>query len=194
MKRYLASLALLPLLFSCGGKEATAPSDPISFADSSLTLQEGESKQLSVSKPESLKNYLVFYSVANTSIASIDGDGLLTALKEGNTVVLAKCGASKASLSLTVTSYEPDALLSLSVPEEATLEAGDVYAPSVSARLGDKVLSAEEYSLAAISSDESVCLWQDGAAHALKAGSATLSFTLSYRSSTAMASMKVNVI
>lgn len=94
MKKFL-SLVLLSavLLSSCTKedvKEKVIEATSIALAPKTMALQEGETGQLKVViSPENTKDKSVEYSVVNSDVASVSVDGLVSAIKEGKTQIVA---------------------------------------------------------------------------------------------------------
>lgn len=63
----------------------------ITLNNSNLTLEEGESFQLTASVlPEEAQNKTIQWSSSNTSVATVDSNGFVTAIKQGSAVIYAK--------------------------------------------------------------------------------------------------------
>ena len=95
---------------SCGGKSATCEVtvDPIAVTSvtldkTSLSLTEGDSATLTATvKPDNATNKTVNWSSSNTSVATVDANGKVTAVKEGSATITAKAGEKSATCSVTV--------------------------------------------------------------------------------------------
>ena len=68
-----------------------------------LTLTEGESETLTATvKPDDATDKTVTWSSSNTAIATVDANGKVTAVKEGNAIITAKAGEYTATCSVIV--------------------------------------------------------------------------------------------
>lgn len=92
-----------------GGKEATCsvnvtvPVESVTLDQTSISIEEGESVTLSATvNPEDATDKTVTWSSSNESIASVDQNGKVTAIKEGNATIAAKAGEKEAMCSVTV--------------------------------------------------------------------------------------------
>lgn len=96
---------------SCGGKSASCEVtvDPIPVAEVSLnktelSLKEGESETLTATvKPDDATDKTVTWSTSDASIATVDQNGKVTAVKAGTATITAKAGDKSATCSVTVT-------------------------------------------------------------------------------------------
>jgi len=92
-----------------GGKEATCsvnvtvPVESVTLDKTNISIEEGESVTLSATvNPEDATDKTVTWSSSNESIASVDQNGKVTAIKEGNATIAAKAGEKEATCSVTV--------------------------------------------------------------------------------------------
>ena len=69
---------------------------------SALTLDEGTTAQLSAQVLPAACSQRVLWSSGNTAVASVDQNGLVTAIKTGTTVITAEAGGKKATCTVTV--------------------------------------------------------------------------------------------
>ena len=83
--------------------EVTEVEEPktLSLTQTSLTLEKGESYTLN--PITNISNPIFTYSSSNTSVATIDSTGKITALKDGNSTITVYCEDLSATLSLIVT-------------------------------------------------------------------------------------------
>ena len=71
---------------------------------SSLELNEGETATLAATvKPDNASDKTVTWSSSKTSVATVDANGKVTAVAEGNATITAKAGNKSATCSVTVT-------------------------------------------------------------------------------------------
>ena len=94
----------------CGTVEAscavtvTAEVESITLDDKKISVPVGGTFQLTATvNPEDATDKTVTWSCSNTTIATVDENGLVTGIKGGNTVVTAKAGKKSVSCSVTVT-------------------------------------------------------------------------------------------
>ncbi len=145
------------------------PVSSISLNTTSLTLEKGKSEKLTATvKPDDATDKTVTWSSSNTSVASVDGNGKVTAVAGGQAIITAKAGEQAAECSVKVTvpvtsvSIDPSSL-SLEEGQSATLKA--TVSPS----------DADEKTVAWSSSNAGIAKVDDaGKVTAVKAGSATI--------------------
>jgi len=115
---------------SVGGKSATCtvtvssnvvPVASVTLNKTELSLEEGESETLTATVlPENATDKTVSWSSGDATIATVDQNGKVTAVKEGSTTVTAKAGEKSAICTVTVTKpAEPFFLTPTSVEMEA---------------------------------------------------------------------------
>ena len=84
------------------------PVSSVSIAGGDFELKEGASKQLSATvSPSNATNRSVSWKSSNTSVATVDASGKVTAVKAGTATVTATAGGQSASVSVTVIKDEP---------------------------------------------------------------------------------------
>ena len=88
----------------------TIPLDTIAFKDKVTPLEEGKTAQLTILyNPENTTDIKdVTWSSSDPSVATIDQNGLVTAVKEGTTTIAAKVGDKEISYELTVTAKKTE--------------------------------------------------------------------------------------
>ena len=162
MKKLLALLCIPCLLaaFATGckdkkGDDVVSDSSVEETVSADITLNTnkvgiylGESFQLIPTVAEAKKGALVFWSVLNESVATVDDNGLVTAVGVGTTVCYAQCGETTVPCSITV--YEKALTSSFHLAMDKTqyvLNVNDTYNlfSDISVRFGDKVVT--EYTL-----------------------------------------------
>ena len=116
-------ILLLGLLTTSCQKDEEVLVESIAFESSSYSLKVGESKQLKVTiSPENAENKTLTWSSLDSSIASVDETGTVTAHKSGETTIQATAGAVSASCK--VTAYTEVERITLD-PAEYTLTEGE---------------------------------------------------------------------
>ncbi|SVC02086.1 uncharacterized protein METZ01_LOCUS254940, partial [marine metagenome] len=111
--RYIGLTAVL-LLAACGGDSTTAPTTPPTPVATSITLSAtslsfaslGEAQQLTATVKDqngaTMSGAFVTWTSSNTAIATVLGNGLVTAISVGSANVLVQSGAVSAMASVTV--------------------------------------------------------------------------------------------
>ena len=185
MKRLFVLFPLLTLLFGCGkgSKNSSGGGEVIQNAitlnATTISLSEEMTFQLEATVDPSLERYLLFWSSENENIATIDDNGLVTALKTGYTIVVAQVGKYFARCAVEVTNYVPANSLSVTF-EKLTynLNVDDTYELTPVVKLGNQII--EQYTVTSIISDDEVISYSNGLITALSAGNADLLLTYSY--------------
>lgn len=136
MKKHFLSLLVLPfLLVGCGSKTPSKRDSVLVLNESKITIPEDSTFQLEVVE-NSLSN-LVFWYSKDEDVATIDDDGLVTAIKEGSTIAYAQCGQTVAKCLVVVTPYEAKEELSISLPKDSyALNTGDIFDLPVTVKYG----------------------------------------------------------
>lgn len=140
LKRILSALTVCTLLFAFTfwviAVEDNEPTDPpvsdgteteeesdfpavesIKFSVSSYSLDKGDtvSTELIIS-PEGIEEYEIEYSSSDKKVATVDNNGVITAVGKGEATVTAKCGNLSCSVTVTVTS------VAISIEQDHTME------------------------------------------------------------------------
>ena len=104
MKRLVILLLfILPFLFSCTPKELEVRVESVSVNPTSKELTIGETLQLSATvSPSEATRKEVTWSSSNSSVASVNASGLVTALSEGTTTVTASADGKKGACTVSV--------------------------------------------------------------------------------------------
>lgn len=103
----LLSVATLLLAFTMCTKqdEVEIQVESLKLSSNSLTLPKGETAKLEAGvMPANATNYVVRWYVGDNTIATVSDDGEITALTEGETTIIAKCGIATATCLLNVSS------------------------------------------------------------------------------------------
>lgn len=95
---------------SCGGKSASCevtvdpiPVESVTLNKTEMSLKEGESETLTATvKPDNATDKTVTWSTSDASIAIVDANGKVTAIKEGTATITAKVGDKSATCKVTV--------------------------------------------------------------------------------------------
>lgn len=137
MKKILSAMLILMLfsLFACSDElNDNKEVELVQLSDTSITLYEGQSYQLSSSiVPSDAENKSLTWISSHTGVCSVN-DGIVTAISEGVSVVTAKAHNGKAD-SVRVEVKKIEAVSSIILSDiELSLEPGDVRLLSASAR------------------------------------------------------------
>ena len=163
----------------------------VSLSETSITLSEDQTFQLTVSIDDSLKNYLVFWSIRDEAIASVN-DGLITAKQVGSTICSVQVGKYTADCAVNVTSFAPVETLDISLPKDNySLNVGDNYELPLEVTYGNQIIT--DYQLYADISDSSVASFANKTITALSSGTTTMLLTATYQEYTANELITVTV-
>ena len=190
-KRLLAIFPLVFVLFGCTifnkNKNKTpdnsANSEPqkamVELNTNSISLSEEKSYQLEARIDSSLSKYLLFWSIENENIATIDDNGLVTAVSTGYTICVAQCGKYQARCVVEVTPYVPNSSLSVSFEKTSfILNVNDTYTLNPIVKFGGSVVS--EYSSSSQISNSAVVSYSNNTITALSVGECDILLTYSY--------------
>ena len=130
---------LLALAAGCGKGEETpqssdsdveteSPETSISLNVNKVSVCVGETFQLVPNVSEDKEGALVFWWILNEQVATVDENGLITAVGVGTTVCYAQCGVTIVPCSVTVTERPLTASFSFSLTKTTyNLNGGDSY-------------------------------------------------------------------
>ena len=190
----LCALSAAAMLFvGCTPKEDPEPEQPKTIQVTSVTLSQntldilvGRVVTLTATvAPANATDKTVTWSSSNTSVATVDSDGNVTAVAAGSAEITAKAGFKSAKCAVTVT--EPIDPYQIYLTSELTLEVGDTYKlnPTVYPA-GTKVTwTTSNKAVATISDDSTVT--------AVAVGTATITGTIPTDKGTKSASCAVTV-
>lgn len=142
MKKLFLSLLLVPfLLTGCNkGSKTSSMEQYIEVEVTELTLMEDDTYQIetSVIKPGTI----VFYSSANENVASVSDEGLIAAIKEGETVITVRGGKDSFNIFVTVNPFQAhDSLQIVMEKESYTLAVNDEYLLPIQVKKGNEVIN-----------------------------------------------------
>lgn len=156
----------------------------------SVALLTGETKQLKATVLPLKGEFNVEWSIADTKIATITSDGMLTALSVGETVVTAKCGdlvaECKVYVSKTIIAVDDVKLSASSI----TLTEGEETVLTVTILPEDATDPIVVWS----TSDQTVATVVDGTVKALKEGTATITCSVGDKKAKCFLTVKSSVI
>lgn len=100
---YNAKMAKFPVRPVYESLDGTIPVSSISLNKTELALQVGDSETLTATvKPDDATDKTVIWNSSNTSIAAVDDNGKVTALKGGSVTITATAGEKSASCSVSI--------------------------------------------------------------------------------------------
>ena len=168
-----SAICILLMVISCQKEPQVVKVESVSLNSTSMTMVEGDSQSLTATvSPSNADNKKVSWSSSNSSVASVDDRGTVTAIAPGTATITAKTedGGKTATCSVTVNS-RVIAVESVSLDKtELEIIEGD------NATLVATVLpeNADNKNVIWTSSDESVATVKDGVVTAIKEGEATI--------------------
>ena len=142
MKKTLFALVFVPfILLGCNKSDTpkpqpVEPDQHINVTVNEVTLEEDETYQIVV---EIIKeNTIVFFSSNNKKVATVDRDGLVTAVSAGSTSINIRGGKDYYSLFVNVTPYQAkDSLQIVLTKKSYTLEVNDEFALPLVVKYGN---------------------------------------------------------
>ena len=149
--------------------KVTTPVERVTLDKTSLTMEIGESATLVATvSPADASDKTVTWSSSDTSIAKVDQNGIVTAVKGGNTVITVRAGEKTAACSVTVKTPVESITLDKTTLSLAKGETATLIATVTPANASDKTVSWS-------TTDASVAqVDQNGIVTALKGGSAVI--------------------
>ena len=164
-------MTLLSVLFSCKPQEDnTIPVSSISVNPTSLTLEEGETSNITATvNPSNATDKTVTWSSSSTAVATVK-DGVVTAVKEGSATITAKAGGKTATCAVTVKGKFV-AVTSVTL-DKTSLEMTEGEEITLAATI--KPENATEKDVTWTSDKTDVATVKDGKVTAVKEGTATI--------------------
>ena len=154
----------------------------VSLNKTTLTLTEGESEVLNATvKPDNATDKTVTWSSSDASIATVDRNGKVTAVKAGSATITAKAGDKSATCTVTV-NKKVVAVTSVTLNKtELTLTEGEAETLTATVKPDD----ATDKTVTWTTSDASIATVDaNGKVTAVKEGSATVTATADDKSAT----------
>ena len=180
MKKLFTLFCIPVLLFAmlfgvaCGDKETTSSEekkDLIAITMATVEIAEEKTFQLEVVLDESVEEgRILVWSSSDPSVATVDQNGLVTAIKKGTAICSVSCGKDTARCVITVTDYQPEASFSaVWTQKQFTLNVGSEYNlySAITVKLGEKEVT--EYSITGEADDENAVSLTDGVLKGLAA-------------------------
>ena len=168
-----AAICILLMAISCQKEPQVVKVESVSLNTTSLTLVEGDSQSLTATvSPSNADNKKVSWSSSNSSVATVDDRGTVTAIAPGTATITAKTedGGKTATCSVTVNS-RVISVESVSLDKtELELIEGD-KATLVATVLPE---NADNKNVIWNSSNEEIATVEDGVVTAIKEGEATI--------------------
>ena len=164
-------MTLLSVLFSCTPKESqTIPVTSISVNPTSLTLEEGETANISATvSPSNATDKTVAWSSSSTAVATVK-EGVVTAVKEGSATITAKAGGKTATCAVKVQAKFV-AVTSVSL-DKTSLEMTEGEEITLAATV--KPDNATDKTVTWTSSNDDIATVKDGKVKGIKTGTATI--------------------
>lgn len=188
MKKKLLALFLFPFLLLSGcnkkGQEEESPVTPpaeqyINVSVNEVTIEEDSTYQIETEIIK--KGTIIFYSSANEEIATVDDDGLVTAIKAGETFITVRGGKDSYIVDIKVTSFQAkDSLQIVLTKDSFVVTKDDTYVLPLTVKLGNQVIDnatlSYTYSVDGVVSIDNLTLT------ALSVGEVNCAVTASYQS------------
>lgn len=201
LRLLLLPISLLFVLSGCSNNKSSSvepsndePINLISLSENYISLPEERSHQLTATIDSSLNRYLKFWSSENEDVATIDDNGMVTAVKKGNTIVVLQVGQYFARCAVEVTDYLPnDALSCVFSKDNYNLNVSDEYVLKPIIKFGEEVIT--EYQLSFESSDSNVATYlvENSSIKAIGEGKCDILFTITYLTYSVKELIYVNV-
>ena len=188
MKKKLLALFLFPFLLLSGcnkkGQEEESPVTPpteqyINVSVNEVTIEEDSTYQIETEIIK--KGTIIFYSSANEEIATVNDDGLVTAIKAGETFITIRGGKDSYIVDIKVTSFQAKNSLQIVLTKDSFVVAkDDTYVLPLTVKLGNQVIDnatlSYTYSVDGVVSIDNLTLT------ALSVGEVSCVVTASYQS------------
>ena len=182
---------LLSVLFSCKPQETQIiPVASISVNPTSLTLEEGETSNISATvSPSNATDKTVTWSSSSNAVATIK-DGVVTAVKEGSATITAKAGGKTAVCEVKVNAKFV-AVTSITL-DQTSLELKEGETSTLTATI--KPDNATDKTATWTSSNDEVATVKDGKVTAVKEGTATITATAGDKTATCKVTVEKNFV
>ena len=169
-------------------KKSVVAVTSVTLSRASLNLTKGQSETLSATvSPDNATDKTVTWSSSDATIASVDQNGRVTALKSGNVTIMAKAGEKSATCSVAITT--PVESVSLD-RNSVNLEEGQSTTLVATINPND----ADEKTVEWTTSNSSVATVANGVVTAHAEGNAVITATAGGKSSTCAVSVKKSVV
>ena len=184
-------VTLLSVLFSCKPQETQIiPVASISVNPTSLTLEEGETSNISATvSPSNATDKTVTWSSSSNAVATIK-DGVVTAVKEGSATITAKAGGKTAVCEVKVNAKFV-AVTSITL-DQTSLDLKEGETATLTATV--KPDNATDKAVAWTSSNDKVATVKDGKVTAVKEGTATITATAGDKTATCKVTVEKNFV
>ena len=189
IKRLLFLLAIVPSLFGCKSNKNNEQTPEEQHEENtqqmlvlntnSIKISEEKTYKLEVTVDPSLQKYLLFWSIENENVATVDNAGLVTGVKTGYTICTAQCGKYQVRCVVEVTPYVPNEYLSVSFEKTSyTLNVNDTYTLNPVVKLGNERIN--NYTSSAEISDSNIISYSNNVITALAIGESDILITYSF--------------
>ena len=167
-------MACMGFLYSCKDEKKilVIEVDELTFSTDSITVAVGEQmKIVSDFSPKEATDTVIVWKSDNAEVASVDGHGVVTGLKEGNAHITGTLGNGKAELAVKVTPRKLTTEGLLLAQSELSLIVGEPYTLKIEVYPGE--VTGEE-AVWSSSDEEVVMVSEEGELTPLKAGQANI--------------------
>ena len=186
-----SAICILLMASSCQKEPQVIKVESVALNTTSLTIVEGESQSLTATvSPSNADNKKVTWSSSNSSVATVDDRGTVTAVAAGTATITAKSedGGKTATCSVTVNS-KVISVESISL-DKTTAELTEGETITLTATI--KPENATNKNVIWSSSNEEIATVKDGVVSAIKEGEATITAKTEDGGKTATCTVKVN--
>ena len=185
------------IMVTAGGKSATCAVSvkksviavtSVTLNKTSLNMTKGQSETLTATvTPDNATDKTVSWSSSDATIASVDQNGRVTALKSGNATIMAKAGEKSATCSVTITTPVESVSLDRT---SVNLEEGQTTTLVATINPND----ADEKTVTWTTSNASIATVTNGVVTAIAEGNAVITATAGGKSATCAVSVKKSVV
>ena len=165
----------------------------VEFTRAEITLEVGESVQAEVATSKA--GVFVFFSMADERIAKINGNGVITAVAEGETICFAEFGGETARCAVKVIPKQAKPMLSVSTPykdNKLVMYVGSSIDLQLDVKMGDGIVIdvQKSYEVA----DGQVASVENEKVNALKVGETTITVRVVNGEQTAEITLLIQVV
>lgn len=200
-KLLLLPISLLFLLSGCANSKTekvdsttNESTNLISLSENFISISEERTHQLTATINPSLNRYLRFWSSDNEDIATVDENGMVSAVKKGNTIVVLQVGQYFARCAVEVTDYSPNETLSVAFSKDHyNLNVNDEYVLSPVIKFGNEVINNYQITFESSNANVATYLAESSSIKAVGPGECDILFTFAYLTYSVKELIYVNV-
>ncbi len=177
---------------SSGSGTTSTESNGIEFVNNHIELEIGQTTQLEVTTAK--KNAFVMWTMVDTSIATVDETGIVTAVAVGETTCLAESGGQTAVCSIKVTEKSATPLLSVKIgykDPEVSLYIGKTLDLALDVELGGEDVTGATFAYSV--TDPQIATIENGVVMPKAIGETTATITATYEGQTATQVITIKV-